>query len=168
MISQKNLKQLKRKLIKFRNRKNGWGQGCIILLLLHPREMEVPQWVPPSSYRLDRRRGGWTDAWRSESGIWQQISDEISFPAQFLSSPLLPLPATKHLLLACTALDMPRQAGRQAHPRDKLLAAVFKTFWWGFGGERLGVDFVKESKWGASECCCCSILICMFGSVLSG
>lgn len=60
------------------------------------------------------------------------------------------------------------KAGRQAHRRDSLLSTIFKTFWLDFGGEGLGVDFVKESKWGASECRGCSILICVCGRFLSG
>lgn len=59
-------------------------------------------------------------------------------------------------------------AGRRAHCRDKLVSTIFKTFWLGFGGEGLGVDFVKESKWGGSECRGCSILICVCGRFLSG
>lgn len=107
------------------------------------------------SYRPDRRR--------SESGVLQQISDESSLPAQF--------PAAHHLpsqpLLARRALDMPRQAGRHI-PETSCSPPPLRHPDEVFGGERPEVDSVKESKWGASECRGCSILICVFGCFLSG
>lgn len=107
------------------------------------------------SYRADRR-----DGWRSDNRSVMRAPSLLS-SQQPTTSPH----SYKH---SWPAVPLTCQGRRAAHPRDKLLIAVFKTFWWGFGGERLGVDSVKESKWGASECRGCSIIICVFGCFLSG
>lgn len=113
--------------------------------------------APPSpwSYSPDRQR----DRLRSESRVWQQIGNESSLPVQFpdayhfpcepqstFTQPLVPLTCKGRLWLSLV---------------------VFKTLI-GFCWRRAQVDFVKESKWGAGECCACSILICVSGCWLSG
>lgn len=116
----------------------------------------------PWSYRPDR----WRDGWRTESRVWQQIV--MRAPSLLSSQQPTTSPPSHKAPSPSPACPWHAKASEQTHRRDKLHSAVFKTFWLGFAEEGLGVDFVKESKWGASECCCCSILICVCGCFLSG
>lgn len=124
---------------------------------------------PGATDQIDGEVDGWVAGWM-DGGQSVETDNRSAMRAPSLLSSQQPTTSPPSHKAPSPSLPCPwhAKAGGQAHPRDKLLAAVFKTFWWGFGGERLGVDFVKESKWGASECRGCSILICVFGCFLSG
>lgn len=118
----------------------------------------------PQRWRFPVIASAWSNGavrWRSKSGVWQQIRHQSHLLPVGSQQPNTP-PSSHKAPSPSEPCPWHAKMGRQAHPRDKLLVAYVKTFWWGFGGEELSSDFVKESKWGVNQCRSCSPFLCVW------